>query len=90
MKLKIVCELTNEMIPIDYRRKIVMLMKTGLSESNPTLFQELYSGNKLKEYTFSVYFKDALFEKEVIQVKSKEFIINFSRIIPNIHYKENN
>lgn len=78
MKLKIVCELTNETIPLDYRRKIVMLMKTGLSESNPTLFQELYSGNKLKEYTFSVYFKNALFEKEMIQVKSKEFIINFS------------
>lgn len=78
MKLKIKCELTNEKIPIDYRRKIVMMMKKGLSETNTELFEELYAKNKLKEYTFSVYFKDAVFEKETIQVNSKEFIINFS------------
>lgn len=78
MQLKIKCELTNEKIPIDYRRKIVMMMKKGLSETNAELFEELYAKNKLKEYTFSVYFKDARFEKETIQVNGKEFIINFS------------
>ncbi|MBP2100006.1 CRISPR-associated endoribonuclease Cas6 [Enterococcus rivorum] len=78
MQLKIKCELTNEQITIDYRRKIVMLMKKGLSETNPSLFEELYSENKLKEYTFSVYFKDAVFKKEDIQINSKEFVINFS------------
>lgn len=78
MQLKVKCELTNEKIPIDYRRKVVMMMKKGLSVTNAELFEELYSKNKLKEFTFSVYFKDAIFEKEMIQVTGKEFIINFS------------
>ncbi|MBC1797334.1 CRISPR-associated endoribonuclease Cas6 [Listeria booriae] len=78
MRLKIVCNLDQEEVPLDYRSKIVMLIKSGLIKKHPDVFSDLYDSNKQKEFTFSVYFKDAQFNKNVIIVEGKEVIINFS------------
>ncbi|EUJ32647.1 CRISPR-associated endoribonuclease Cas6 [Listeria cornellensis] len=78
MRLKIVCQLTNEIMPLDYRSKILMIMKKGLSKTHPDIFKYLYEANKQKDFTFSVYFKNARFTNKEIIVSGKELIINFS------------
>lgn len=72
------CELSDERFPLNFRRKILMVIKTGIKQSYPEVFEALYSVNKPKEYTFSVYFKDGIFGKDGIIVKGKQLIINFS------------
>lgn len=72
------CELSDERFPLNFRRKILMVIKTGIKQSYPEVFEALYSANKPKKYTFSVYFKDGIFGKDGIIVKGKQLIINFS------------
>ncbi|MBC1231263.1 CRISPR-associated endoribonuclease Cas6 [Listeria booriae] len=78
MRLKIICSLDNEQVPLDYRSKILMIIKTGLAKEHPSVFSNLYDSNKQKEFTFSVYFRDAKFDKDEITVAGKEVVINFS------------
>ncbi|MGX7418963.1 CRISPR-associated endoribonuclease Cas6 [Carnobacterium gallinarum] len=78
MRLKVVCELDSEELPKDYRRKILSLMKIGLNKVNPTAYQELFESNKRKNYTWAVFFKNAVFNKETITIPDKQFILNFS------------
>lgn len=52
MRLKISCELASNKIPADYRRKVVSVMKAGLSKSNEAKYKEMYSGNKQKKFYF--------------------------------------
>ncbi|MBC1435299.1 CRISPR-associated endoribonuclease Cas6 [Listeria rocourtiae] len=78
MRLKAVCELSDEQFPLNFRRKILMVIKTGIERSHPEIFEELYGTNRPKDFTFSVYFKEGIFGKEGIVVKGKQLIINFS------------
>ncbi|AQY50206.1 hypothetical protein PWEIH_07556 [Listeria weihenstephanensis FSL R9-0317] len=78
MRLKIVCELSDEKFPLNFRRKILMIFKTGLKQSYPEVFEELYGTNTQKDFTFSVYFENGVFGKNEITVTSKRLIINFS------------
>ncbi|KGL39780.1 CRISPR-associated endoribonuclease Cas6 [Listeria booriae] len=78
MRLKIMCDLSNEKFPLNFRRKILMVFKTGLKKAYPEVFEDLYGANRQKDFTFAVYFQDAVFGKEDITVKGKRLIINFS------------
>ncbi len=78
MRLKIVCQLANEMIDQDYRRKVMSLVKKGLEATNPELYQKLFSSNVQKFYTFSVFMKNAQFKESSIIVPDKQLLINFS------------
>ncbi|WP_187986544.1 CRISPR-associated endoribonuclease Cas6 [Listeria marthii] len=78
MRLKILCHLSNEEFPLDYRRKIMMVIKKGMKREYPTFFADLYEQNTQKNFTFSVYFKHPYFEDDLIRVKDKTCIINFS------------
>ncbi|MBC1475731.1 CRISPR-associated endoribonuclease Cas6 [Listeria grandensis] len=78
MRLKIVCRLDNEVMPLDYRSKIVMILKKGLAKKHPDIFKTLYETNKQKDFTFAVYFKGAKFTNKEIIVSGRELIINFS------------
>lgn len=72
------CDLSNEKFPLNFRRKILMVFKTGLQKAYPEVFEDLYGANRQKDFTFAVYFQDAVFGKENITVKGKRLIINFS------------
>lgn len=78
MRFKIVCDVSDQVIPLDYRRKILSMIKKGLESTDKEKYQELYESNTFKEFTFSVYFGQAIFQKNVIQLKDNKFILNIS------------
>ncbi|MBC1434810.1 CRISPR-associated endoribonuclease Cas6 [Listeria rocourtiae] len=78
MRLKISCELSSNKIPADYRRKVVSVMKAGLSKSNEAKYKEMYSGNKQKNFTFSVYLPKPKFNGTIIELERKNIVINFA------------
>ncbi|WP_200372256.1 CRISPR-associated endoribonuclease Cas6 [Listeria ivanovii] len=78
MRLKILCHLSSDEFPIDYRRKIMMLIKKGMKKDYPTFFSDLYEQNTQKNYTFSVYLNQPSFEKKAIKIRDKKCTINFS------------
>ena len=80
MRFKINVELTEgDSFPIDYRRKILKLFKTGLSKYDE-IFEDFFSSTKQKKYAWSVYFPQVKFGKDEIWFlgDEKKFIINFS------------
>ncbi|MBC1372810.1 CRISPR-associated endoribonuclease Cas6 [Listeria booriae] len=78
MRLKINCELSSNKIPADYRRKVVSVMKAGLSRANEAKYKEMYSGNKQKNFTFSVYLPKPIFNGGIIKLSQNEIVINFA------------
>ncbi|MBC1348160.1 CRISPR-associated endoribonuclease Cas6 [Listeria welshimeri] len=78
MRLKILCHLSSEEFPLDYRRKIMMIIKKGMKKEYPTFFSNLYKQNTQKNFTFSVYLNQPSFEEKAIKIRDKKCIINFS------------
>ncbi len=81
MRFHFTCELENNRLPIDYRRKIVSYLKFCIEKSNKDFFEELYGKGKNanKEFTMSVYFvPETIIGKDNICVNSKKIIINLS------------
>ncbi|WP_181742465.1 CRISPR-associated endoribonuclease Cas6 [Terrilactibacillus laevilacticus] len=80
MRLCILCDLQNEKIPLDYRKKVLSLLKLGLSKTNNSLYNILYGqrSNKQKDFSYSVYLPDPKFTKEIIILKNKRLLINFT------------
>lgn len=78
MRFKIICEVSTNVIPIDYHRKILSMIKRGLELTDEEKYQELYGLNKLKEFTFSVYLGRAKFQKDIIELDANRFILNLS------------
>lgn len=84
MRLAIYAELKGEYMPIDYRRKIVSLIKHAISNYNNYLFECMYEKDKTKqkEFCFSVYFPNSRIENDKLTISSKKLIINLST--PNL------
>lgn len=78
MRLKINCDFDTNIIPKDYRGRIVSLFKMGIEKSDPERYQDLFGNNKHKNYTFSVYFPKPQNKKNEIYIEEKNCIINFS------------
>lgn len=78
MRLAITCKLKEEVLPIDYRRKIVSLIKSCISEYDENIFSEMYEGNNSKGFSFSVYLKGAKITKEKAFVGEKAFVLNIT------------
>ncbi|WP_239255362.1 hypothetical protein [Listeria ilorinensis] len=55
MRLRIDGSLEQPCIVKDYHKKVLSLMKLGLAKTNEQKFEELFSNNQQKDYTFSVY-----------------------------------
>lgn len=53
-------------LDISYQSKMLSLLKKGLSNQNPQLFNELYSKNQIKNFATSVFFPRAQFYKKKI------------------------
>ncbi|MHC5218157.1 CRISPR-associated endoribonuclease Cas6 [Enterococcus sp. LJL128] len=78
MRFKVVCTVSGNYVPIDYHRKVVSMLKKGFEQTAPEKYQELYGNNTVKDYTFSVYFGQAIFEKKKIILTNNQVILNFS------------
>lgn len=81
MRFHFTCELENNTLNIDYRRKIVSYLKSCIEKSNKDFFEELYDKGKNanKEFTMSVYFvPETIIGKDNICINSKKIIINLS------------
>lgn len=81
MRFHFTCELQNNIILLDYRRKIVSFLKFCIEKSSKEFFEELYGkgNNTNKDFTMSVYFvPETVIGKDNICVNSKKVIINLS------------
>lgn len=80
MRLFINCELENEYLPIDYRRKVLSFFKHSVSNYDKKLYELMYGkgNNEQKDFCFSVYFPDAQISSEGINIKNNKAVINLS------------
>lgn len=81
MRFHFTCELEDEEIPIDYRRKIMSYLKFCIEKSNKDFYEELYGigKNTNKDFTMSVYFvPETQVNQANILVKSKKMVLNLS------------
>jgi len=67
-------------MPIDYRRSILSFIKLSLSNYGEEYYKKFYNekDNIIKNYTFSVFFKNPKIESENIIIEDKKFEINIS------------
>lgn len=80
MRFKLYLALENPEIPIDYRRNIISYFKLALSEYNEEYYKKFYNEKDpiIKNYTFSVYFKNPKIEKEKIIIEDRKLELNIS------------
>ncbi|MDR2880249.1 MAG: CRISPR-associated endoribonuclease Cas6 [Fusobacteriales bacterium] len=80
MRLSLHCELKENEIPLDYRRKIVSMFKKCLTNYDEDVYNKYYHMRDpiQKEFTFSNYFQQPVIKKETIEIPNKRIIINFS------------
>lgn len=78
MRLRINCDFESNIIPKDYRSKIISLFKTGIEKTVPEKYQAFFGSNQRKNYTFSVYLPKPQNKKMEIYLEEKNCIINFS------------
>lgn len=78
MRLKINCDFDSKIIPKDFQSKVVSLFKAGITKSSPERYEDLFGGNKHKQYTFSVYLPKPRNKGAEIQLDEANCIINFS------------
>ncbi len=65
-------------VPIKYQSYFLSLLKRGLEQAAPEIYQELYATNKEKLFAQAVFFKGAFFEKERILLNSPNVTYLFS------------
>lgn len=66
-------------LDISYQASMLSLIKFGLSNTNPELFDCLYSKNQIKNFTTSVFFPHAIFKgKTIVLGEGQNAIIYFS------------
>ncbi len=81
MRFHFTFELENEVIDVNYRRKILSFLKNAIEKSDKQFYHELYGNgsNINKDFTMSVYFvPETQYGTETISVKSKRVIVNMS------------
>ena len=67
MRFRINVELIEgNTFPVNFRVKILHMLKVGLKEYDREIFEELFDSTKQKNYTWAVYFHAIKFEKERI------------------------
>ncbi|HEX2927712.1 MAG TPA: CRISPR-associated endoribonuclease Cas6 [Ruminiclostridium sp.] len=81
MRFHFTCELENNFLPVDYRRKIVSFLKYSIEKSSSDFYEELYGkgNNTNKDFAMSVYFvPETRIGRDNISVNSRKMIINLS------------
>lgn len=80
MRFTVDLELTKNELPKDKNRIFISLLKYIFENYDREEYLRLYEpyGNKQKDYTFSVYLPGAKFEREIINIATKNIKLNFS------------
>lgn len=80
MRFKLIFNLENEIIPMQYRRSILSFIKKSLEDYSEDEYKKFYNqrDNIMKPFCFSVFFKDSQFQGENIIVHAKTMEVNFS------------
>lgn len=79
MKFTLTLSLVKNEFPIEYRRVILSYIKKSLSECNDgKYYEEFFKDTNQKEYTFSVCFYNAKFNKDKIELGNNQIKIKFS------------
>lgn len=79
MRFRLELALEKPELPIEYRKAILSLIKTSLTQANDGQYFELFFyGTKSKDYTFTVKLPKAVFQKNVIELDRKSFSVTFS------------
>ena len=81
MRFKINVELIKgDSFPINWRSKILRVLKVGLKKCDDDIFEEFFGSAKQKNYTWAAYFQNVKFEKDRIRFlgDEKRVTINFS------------
>lgn len=80
MRFKLVFNLENEVISIQYRKSILSYIKKSLEEYSEEEYKRFYNERDpiMKPFTWSVFFKESEFKGENIIVHSKIMEVNFS------------
>lgn len=75
MKINISIELDNNELPIDWRRKMLSLIKQILKNQSPSLYEEFYEvgTNKIKPFTFWALFSESKFCADHIELSRNKF-----------------
>lgn len=80
MRFKLVFDLENENMLINYRTSILSYIKKSLEDYSEEEYKRFYKERDpiMKPFTWSVFFKESEFERERILVLSKIVEVNFS------------
>lgn len=78
MRLKLIFQLENNKLDIQYRKSIISWIKHALQSYDENLFQEIYNNNNKKTFTFAPILSNPKFDKEEITMQNNQFSIVFS------------
>lgn len=78
MRLKLVFELENNRLDIQYRKSIISWIKHALENYDESLYKQIYQNNNKKTFTFSTILSKPQFKKEEIIMQDNKFSVVFS------------
>lgn len=78
MRLKLQFELENKILDIQYRKSLISFIKHALQEYDNKIYEEIYSDNKMKTFTFAPILPNPIFESDSIILENNLFSVIFS------------
>ena len=78
MRLKLIFQLENNTLDIQYRKSIISWIKHALQSYDENLFQEIYNNNNKKTFAFAPILSIPKFDKEKITMQDNQFSVVFS------------
>lgn len=78
MRLKLIFQLENNIVDVQYRKSIISWIKHALESYDKNLYEEIYQLNNKKTFTFSPILSKPKFEQEKIILQDKQFSLVFS------------
>lgn len=88
MRFKFQFELENNLVTLDYRRKVMSFIKRSLDNYNKEIFKLYYEEPNLKDFCFSTYFPIEKFEKGKMVLKENYFsvIVSIDDVLGAMHF----
>ena len=79
MKLDLVFELNNSILPIDYKSVLLSFIKRSVQDFSPDWYESLYGkdSTKLKSFTFAPLLEHPKFNSDFIQIQGKRLKVSF-------------
>jgi CRISPR-associated endoribonuclease Cas6 len=78
MRLKLIFKSKLGELPSDNRKYFLSFIKKSIENFDKKKLEEYYAAEKMKDFTFSLFFPNVNFKKGKIKYDSENFIMNFS------------